>query len=967
MSTDTRSLEAELRRRISGEVRFDAYSRAMYSTDASIYQMEPVGVVIPRNADDVAAVVATCREAGVALLPRGAGTSLAGQTVNHAVVLDFSKYMRDVLEVNQEEHWVRTQPGITLDELNLHLRPYGLLFPPDPATSSRATVGGGIGNNSCGSHSVVYGKTSDHVKELNVVLSDGHPTMFQPLSGTALEAKLVQESLEGHIYRDIGRIAQEQRDEIANRYPRVMRRVSGYNLDMMLDDGPTNLTRMVVGSEGTLVTVTEAKLNLEPLPRVRGMAVLHFKGLVEAMEATVAILEHHPSAVELMDHVMIQRCRESVGFARRMTFVEGDPQALLLVEFFGESEQELRSRVDALKLDMHHRGLGYACVPITTPAEQANVWAVRVAGLGLLMGVKGDVKPLPFVEDTAVEPEKLPEYIRRFDEIVREHGTVAAYYGHASVGCVHIRPMVNIKLDEGVDRLVSIATAISDLVLEFGGSLSGEHGDGIVRGVFMEKMFGTTLYNTFREVKRTFDPQGIMNPGKIVDCPPLTENLRLGPGYRAMEPVTVLDFSADGGFARSVELCNGVGACRSTLHGTMCPSYMVTHEEEHSTRGRANALRSVLSGVLPTSEFTSKRLYDVLDLCLECKGCKSECPSNVDMAKLKYEFLANYHKSHRMPLRTRLFANIATVNRWSTRLGPLANVSIGNPVTRWLLHWLLGIHKSRRLPSLARVTFPAWFRKRPSPFTLSPSKGERATKGQVVLFHDTFMDYNEPQVGVAAVELLEAAGYQVVLADNLCCGRPMISKGLLERARENARTNVERLFPYAQAGVPIIGCEPSCLLTLRDEYPDLLRSQEASVVAQSSFLLDEFLVKLHDEGKLGLSFKETPGRVLFQGHCHQKALVGSAASMAALRLVPGLQVEEIDSGCCGMAGAFGYEKEHLQMSMAIGESRLFPAVRSEPEARIAITGVSCRHQVQDGTGRHPEHVAEILRGALVEG
>ena len=961
LATDTRTLEAELRRRISGEVRFDPYSRAMYSTDASIYQMEPVGVVIPRNADDVVAVVATCAEAGVAVLPRGAGTSLAGQAVNHAVVLDFSKYMHGVLEVNPEERWVRTQPGITLDELNLHLRPHGLFFPPDPATSSRATVGGGIGNNSCGSHSVVYGKTSDHVKELDVVLSDGHPTMFQPFSGTALEAKLVQESLEGRIYRDIKRIAQEQRDEIARRYPRVMRRVCGYNLDMMLEDGPTNLTKMVVGSEGTLVTVTEAKLNLEPLPKMRAMAVLHFRGLVEAMEATVAILEHHPSAVELMDQVLIQRCRESVGFARRMTFVEGDPQALLLVEFFGESEQELRARVDALKQDMQHRGLGYACVPITTPAEQANVWAIRVAGLGLLMGVKGDVKPLPFVEDTAVEPDKLPEYIRHFDEIVRDHDTVAAYYGHASVGCVHIRPMVNIKLDEGVNRLVSIATAISDLVLEFGGSISGEHGDGIVRGVFMEKMFGTTLYNTFREVKRTFDPEGIMNPGKIVDCPPLTENLRLGPGYSATEPATVLDFSADGGFARSVELCNGVGACRSTLSGTMCPSYMVTHEEEHSTRGRANAMRSVLSGVLPASEFTSTRLYDMLDLCLECKGCKSECPSNVDMAKLKYEFLASYRKHHRMPLRTRLFANIAAVNRWGARLGPLANVGMGNPLTQWFLHRFLGIHKSRRLPSLARVTFPAWFRKHASKTTASLESGN---KGQVVLFHDTFMDYNEPQVGIAAVELLEAAGYQVVLADTVCCGRPMISKGLLERARENAGTNVERLFPYAQAGVPIIGCEPSCLLTLRDEYPDLLRSQEATVVAENSFLLDEFLVKLHHEGKLDLSFKETPGRVLFHGHCHQKALVGSAASMSALRLVPGLQVEEIDSGCCGMAGAFGYEKEHYDISMAIGERRLLPAVRSEPGARIAITGVSCRHQVMDGTGRHPEHVAEILRGAL---
>ena len=960
---DTRSLEADLRRRVSGEVRFDPYSRAMYSTDASIYQMEPVGVVIPRDADDVAGVISTCAEAGVAVLPRGGGTSLAGQTVNHAVVLDFSKYMHAVLEVNPEERWVRAQPGITLDELNHHLRAHGLHFPPDPTTSSRATVGGAIGNNSCGSHSVVYGKTSDHVKRLSVVLSDGHPTTFEPLEGPALDAKLALNGLEGRIYNDLTRIAAEQRDEIARRYPKIMRRVAGYNLDTMLEEGPTNLTRMVIGSEGTLVAVTEAVLNLEPLPRMRGLAVLHFNGLVEAMEATVAVLEHNPSAVELIDSMILQRCRESLGFARRMTFVEGEPQALLLVEFFGESREELEAKIEALKQDMQRRRLGSACVVAMTPEEQANVWAVRSAGLGLLMSVKGDAKPLPFVEDTAVAPERLPEYVRRFDEIVRAHDTVAGYYGHASVGCLHIRPMVNIKLEEGVNRLVSIATEVSDLVLEFGGSLSGEHGDGIVRGVWTEKMFGTTLYNAFREVKRTFDPQGTMNPGKIVDCPPLTENLRLGPEYRATEPVTLLDFSGDGGFARSVELCNGVGACRKTLGGTMCPSYMVTREEEHSTRGRANALRSVLSGSLPASEFASKRLYDTLDLCLECKGCKGECPSNVDMAKLKYEFLANYYRHHRMPFRARLFANIATANRVGSLMGPLGNLAIANPVTRWLLDRFAGIDRRRKLPSLARVTFPAWFRRRASRAAPGLNPGKR---GQVVLFHDTFMDYNEPQVGQAAVELLEAAGYQVVLADKVCCGRPMISKGLLERARVNARTNVERLYPHAQAGVPIIGCEPSCLLTLRDEYPDLLGTQEARVVAENSFLLEEFLIKLHQDGQLDLRFKETPDRVVFHGHCHQKALVGTAASVAALRLVPGLQVEEVDSGCCGMAGAFGYEKEHYDISMAIGERRLFPAVRSAPEARIVITGVSCRHQVRDGTGRRPEHVAEVLWEALEE-
>ena len=958
---DTRALEADLRRHVKGEVRFDAYSRVMYSTDASIYQMEPLGVVIPRDAEDVATVVATCAQVGVAVLPRGGGTSLAGQTVNRAVVLDFSKYMHQVLEVNPEERWVRTQPGIPLDELNHHLRPHGLHYTPDPATSNRATVGGGVGNNSCGSHSVVYGKTSDHVKELSVVLADGAAAHFRPLDGSDLEAKIAQSDLEGRIYREVARIAGEQREEIDRRYPRIMRRVSGYNLDLMVGDGPVDLTRLVVGSEGTLCTVTEAKLSLEPIPKLRALAVLHFHGLIEAMEATVAILDHGPSAVELMGRLMIEQARASVGFARRMTFVEGDPEALLLTEFFGDSQEELRAKIDRLERDLSKRGLGYAFVRAMAPEEQANVWAVRIAGLGLLMGIKGDAKPLPFVEDTAVSPEVLPEYIRRFDEIVRSHDTTAAYYGHASVGCLHVRPLVNIKLQEGLDTLVAISTDISDLVLEFGGSISGEHGDGIVRSVWVEKMFGSRLYNAFREVKRSFDPEGIMNPGKIVDSPPLTENLRIGPDYKAprdksLEVETLLDFTADGGFARSVELCNGVGACRKTLDGTMCPSYMVTREEEHSTRGRANALRAAISGMLPASELTGKRLYDVLDLCLECKGCKAECPSNVDMAKLKYEFLNGYYRKHRTPLRARLFADIARINRWSARLGPLANLGMANPLTRWLLHRFLGIHRKRRLPSLARQSFPDWFRKRPS----KPP----GPKGQVVLFHDTFMDYNEPQVGRAAVELLEAAGFQVVLVDQVCCGRPMISKGMLERARDHARTNVDSLYPYAEAGIPIVGCEPSCLLTLRDEYPDLLRDDKATVVADHAMLIDEFLVKLKSEGQLDLRFRETPERVLLHGHCHQKALVGIEPSLAALRLVPGLQVEEINSGCCGMAGAFGYEREHYDLSMAIGEQRLFPAVRAAPEARIAITGFSCRHQLHDGTGRSAQHVAELLREAL---
>ena len=956
---ETAQLEVDLQRLVQGEVRFDRYSRALYSTDASIYQMEPVGVVLPRDQDDVIAVLKTASRYGIPVLPRGGGTSLGGQGCNHAVVLDFSKYMHSILEVSPEERWVRTQPGITLDELNYHMHPHGLHYAPDPTTSNRANVGGGIGNNSCGSHSVLYGKTVDHVKAVDVVLANGDTAHFGPLLGASLETRVNQDTLEGHIYREIRRLARENREEILHRYPRIMRRVSGYNLELFVEEGPVDLTKIVVGSEGTLVTVTEATLNLVPLPNMKGLAVLHFRTLIQSMEATVAILEHHPSAIELVGQMILHRTRESLGFAKRMTFVEGDPEAILLVEFYGESEQELRSKLTALQRDMERRGLTYATVLTTDPAEQANVWAVRKAGLGLLMAVKGDTKPLPFVEDTAVAPEKLPEYIRRFNEIILSHNTTAGYYGHASVGCLHIRPMVNLKEETGVETMVSIAREITDLVLEFGGALSGEHGDGIVRGVWNEKMFGPVVYNAFRELKCAFDPQGIMNPGKVIDCPPMTENLRIGPHYKTLPMETYLDFSEDGGFGRSVELCNGMGACRKFLDGTMCPSYMVTREEEHSTRGRANALRAVLSGGLPAQELTSKRLYDVLDLCIECKGCKAECPSNVDMAKLKYEVLTRYYQAHGLPLRARLFGHIAALNRLGCRFAPFSNWGSRNPFTRWLLHLVVGIDHRRQLPPFARPTLPAWFRRQKRDV-------KAPTRGKVVLFNDTFMDYNYPQVGRAATRLLEAAGFEVLLVDKRCCGRPLISKGMLPKAREWARDNVDRLYPYAQQGIPIVGCEPSCLLTLRDEYPDLLRDDKARMVASQTYMVEEFLQKLAEEGQLGLEFRPVERHILFHGHCHQKALVGTEPAMKALRLVPGHQVTLINSGCCGMAGSFGFEKEHYNISLAMGAQRLFPIIQAPEHAdyQIAISGVSCRQQIQHATGKEPRHLVEFLAEAL---
>ena len=657
-SADTalaRDLAAELERRISGEVRLDDFSRTLYSTDASIYQMKPVGVVTPRDADDVVAVVELANREDIPVLPRGAGTSLSGQTVNHAIVLDFSRHLNRLLEVNPEEGWARVEPGIVVAALNRQVAGHRLHYAPDPSTVNRATVGGGIGNNSCGTHSILFGKTIDQVIELDTILSDSTRARLGPISPSGLEYRLSGPGLLGNAYRETARLAEANRSEIEARYPKIMRRVSGYNLDEFLDPDPFNLARIVVGSEGTLCTITEAKVKLEPLPNATAVAALHFEDIFQACDATSAIIEHSPAAVEFIDDMIIRQTRASLGLKRYIDFLQGDPGGLVLVEFFGDSESEVRSKLESFKSDMERKRLGYACVNLLEKEDQAKAWAIRKAGLGLLMGVRGDAKPIPFVEDAAVDPNRLGEFCRRFDKIVQAHKTTASYYGHASVGCLHIRPLVNLKNDPGIQKMESIAEAVADLVLEFGGSLSGEHGDGIVRGVWTEKMFGRKIYDSFVEIKDAFDPKRIMNPGKIIECPPMSENLRYGTEYRAQSLNTRMDFSSFEGYAGAVEMCNGMGECRKS-DGVMCPSFQATREEEHSTRGRANLLRATLSGALPHDTMISKRLHDALDLCLECKGCKAECPSNVDMAKLKYEFLERYNAANGTPLRARIFS-----------------------------------------------------------------------------------------------------------------------------------------------------------------------------------------------------------------------------------------------------------------------------------------------------------------------
>ncbi len=809
MSMRVNDLQHALRRVVRGSVRFDQASRLLYSTDASMYQVEPIGVVTPLDADDVRAAVEVAREHEVALLPRGGGTSLTGQAVNRALVVDFTQHMNRVLEVNAEERWARVEPGVVQDELNHHVRPMGLLFGPDTSTSNRATIGGMLGNNSGGSHSLAYGLTVDHILEIRALLVDGTEVVFGELGPAELEAKMRAPGLEGHIHREVVAIRDAYADEIRARYPAQWRRVAGYNLNELVGVGvrphsyagggngaarALSMARLVVGSEGTLLTILEARVRLVERPRATAMDVIHYRDMQEALESAQAILETGPYAVELTDKMILDLARNNIEQSQRMGWVEGDPAAIMIVEYTGETEAEARAKVEALEARRARARFGYAAHAAFDAGEQRAIWNLRKAGLGLLLGMKGDKKPIAFVEDTCVQPERLAAFVPRFKEIFAKHDTIGACYGHCSVGCLHIRPVIDLKTPRGLEQVRAIADDITDLVVEFGGTISSEHGDGRARSPFLERIYGPALMEAFRRLKRAFDPADRMNPGNIVDSPGILENLRYGVGYRTWAPETMLDFSAQGGFAASVEMCNGVGVCRKKLEGTMCPSYMATRDEEHSTRGRANALRAVLSGRMPASEFTGRRLYEVMDLCLECKGCKAECPANVDMAKLKYEFLHHYHRANGLPLRNRLFGRIERLNRAASRLPRVFNWMMSVRLVRWLLDKLVGIDRRRPLPALARQTFTDWFAARPPPAT--------APRGEVVLFHDTFVTHNTPEIGQAAVQLLEAAGYRVVLVmDRKCCGRPLISKGMLTEAKGNAAWNVERLYPYASRGV----------------------------------------------------------------------------------------------------------------------------------------------------------------------
>ncbi len=950
---DSARLRAELEAAIEGEVRFDPLSRSLYSTDASVYRIQPLGVVIPRNREDVIRAVAIAVRHRCPITMRGGGTSQAGQAIGDGLQIDISKYYGRVLEVNPEERWARVEPGIVLDELNAQLKAHGLRFAPDISTASRATIGGMMANNSAGARSVLYGKTIDHVLEQQVLFADGSIAWLRPLSAAELERESEGTTIAAAGYRVVRQLAEELRDEVERRYPKVLRRVGGYNLDEFTDPArPFNLAKMMVGSEGTLGVVLEAKLKLVPLPKQKSVLAIQFHDLLEALEATPVILKHGPSAIEVMDKFILDHTKENPALHRqRQTFIEGDPGALLCVEFYADLAEELPPRMQAVEHDLRSRGLAYHFTHATDLATQGRIWGLRESALGLSMAMKGEDKSLSFVEDTAVAPERLRDFIERFMRIIRKHETVAGVYAHASVGCLHVRPVVNMKTAAGVHKFESIANDVAGLVLEFGGALSGEHGDGLVRSPFMRKMFGPRLYEAFRVIKRTFDPLGVLNPGKIVDAPPLLTNLRYGAGYRTPSFDTHFDFGEHGGFGEAVEMCSGLGACRKKLDGTMCPSYMATREEQHSTRGRANVLRLAMTGKLDEGGLTSPEVKRALDLCLECRACKAECPVGVDVARFKSEFLAAYWAKNGVPLRSRLLGDARKMAAIGSALAPVSNWIAGSGPARWINDRFLAIDARRPLPKWSSRTLEDWF-----------SKRAPAADATALLFNDTFTNYYHPEIGIAAAEVIESAGGPVGLAPNVCCGRSQISQGLLSEARELAERNVEALYDLAERGMPLVFCEPSCLSAIREDAPALLRGEmqrKALVIARVAKLFEEYAAGLD------LPLRAGPSKILLHGHCHQKAMGLLASAKTLLGKIPNAEVVDLDAGCCGMAGSFGYAKENFAVSEAIAERKLLPAARSMKEGEVLVAaGMSCRHQVHDLTRREAIHPARLLRELL---
>ncbi|MFC7020316.1 MULTISPECIES: FAD-binding and (Fe-S)-binding domain-containing protein [Haloarcula] len=975
-------LVADLEELVEGEVRFDEYSRQLYATDASIYEVTPIGVVFPRSTADVAAVVSYCADREIPVLPRGGGTSLAGQTVNEAVVLDFSQHVDALVETRPEERRARAQPGITLGDLNAALADDGLKFAPDPAWGDKSVLGGAIGNNSTGAHSLKYGKTDAYVESCEVVLADGTVTTFGEVTREELRDRADPEGdLEARIYAELERVLAEEQDEIDARYPDLKRNVSGYNLDWVVqelrEDGVVNLASLLAGSEGTLAVVTEAEVSLEPIPETKSMALLAYDDLIEAMDDVSDILEHDPAAVEILDDVLVDMASETAEFADVVEMLPEGTTAVLLVEFYADDDAEgkqkvadlLADRTDGVTTEAEPTDGGIALeAPVRAfdaleahdEAERQRFWKLRKSGLPILLSRTTDAKHVAFIEDTAIPPERLPEYVADFQELLDDHDTFASFYAHAGPGVLHIRPLVNTKTVEGVEQMAAIADEVTDLVVKYGGSVSGEHGDGRARTQWNEKLYGEDLWQTFRDLKTAFDPDWILNPGQVCGDVDMTENLRFDPEYEFDAGFEeTLNWTNDNGMQGMVELCHGCGGCRGpqeTTGGVMCPTYRAADEEITATRGRANMLRQAMSGDLPDDPTDEEFMSEVLDLCIGCKGCAKDCPSEVDMAKLKAEVTHAYHQEHGSSLRDKLFANVDTLARVGSALAPLSNAAGAVPGARTVIEKTVGIASDRSLPTFERESLQDWFADR------GPQVSEAAADRKAVLFPDTYTNYSHPEIGRAAVEVLEAAGVHVTLADRTDSGRPAHSKGFLDKSRAAAEGNVEALAPAAAEGWDVVLVEPSDAVMFQLDYLDLLSGEAVETLAANTYGLCEYL----DRFDLDRNVEWTdPGEALtYHGHCHQKATKKDHHAVGVLRRA-GYAVDPLDSGCCGMAGSFGYEREHFSMSKAIG-SILFDQVDDSDGETVVAPGASCRTQLgdRDGADAEPPHPVEKLAAAL---
>lgn len=962
----------ELKAQMDGELMWDKSSRLQYATDASAYREVPDAVALPKTKNDLVKLVEFAKKYNIPLIPRAAGTSLAGQVVGKGIVVDISRYWGQILEVNSYEHWVRVEPGVILDELNMHVKPFGLYFGPETSTSNRCMIAGMVGNNSCGAHSIIYGSTRDHTKSVKMILDDGNEYEFGELSQNEFQNKLKQNNREGDVYRQVYSMLSdaENRNEIVSQFPdeNIKRRNTGYALDLLIDNDifygngkPFNFCKLIAGSEGTLGLITEIKLNLVPLPPPeKSVVCVHLNNREQAFKANLIALKYKPGAVELMDNLILECTKGNIEQQKNRFFIQGDPGAILIVEFARETQDEINVIASAMETEMRSSGFGYH-FPVIHGSDISKVWALRKAGLGVLSNIEGDAKPVSLVEDTAVSVEKLPEYMDEFAQIMANHNLDCVYHAHIGSGELHLRPVLNLKDQKDVELFRTIAIDVAHLVKKYRGSLSGEHGDGRLRGELIPIMVGERVYGLMRQVKQTWDPNGIFNPQKIVETPRLNTSLRYEPGKAAQVIETIFSFKKEGGILRAAEKCNGSGDCRKTelSGGTMCPSYMATRIEANATRARANILREFLTNSQLKNPFNHKEVYDVLDLCLSCKGCKNECPSSVDMAKLKAEFLFQWYKSNGVPLRSWMIANITRINSFGSFFPWLTNFVLSNRFTSNLLMKSLGFAPERKMPLLYRTTLKRWHKSRKN------SKGVK----KVYLLADEFTNFNDTKIGIKAIELLEKLGFEVLIPDVFESGRTYISKGLLNTAKKIASSNVEQLSGMVNENTPLIGIEPSAILSFRDEYPELVSEslrEKAKKLAKNCLLFEEFFIRQVEAVAISKSqFTSNNLNIKLHGHCQQKAVASTTPTKLMLSFPENYSVTEIPSGCCGMAGSFGYEKEHYDLSMRVGELVLFPEIRqTQPEITIAAPGTSCRHQIKDGTGRNALHPVEVMWEAL---